>query len=119
MRTKKLTVLGDDLVAAAVERAYQGILPVDIRASPDTLIDLLAAVYRLEIEAMILADELSAHLDDLGFTPQACRICGRLFACRTGRRPRLYCRPQCELGSKTSAFRQRTDEVSATAAAGG
>lgn len=119
MHTDTTATPGDDLWDLAGQRADLQQLPTDDRATPDALIDLLAVANQLRAEADTMAVRLSARLADLGLVARSCRICGQLFADRAGRRPRLYCRVQCELDSQTLAYRQRTDEVSATGTAGG
>lgn len=110
---------GDDLLALAAKRADLDVWPTEPRAVPDALIDLLDAAHRIRMEADALGAQVSARLLALGLLARACRICGRLYAVKAGRKPRLYCRPQCELDSQTAAYRQREAAVSATAVAGG
>jgi len=119
MRPNDTVTPGDDLLVLAANRVDLDQWPTDSRAVPDLLIDLLAVADRLRAEADALAGQASARLADLGLVARTCRICGRLYAVRVGRKPRLYCRVQCELDSQTQAYRQQASAVSATGAAGG
>lgn len=98
---------GDDLLVLAANRVELDEWPTDTRAVPDLLVDLLGVAHQLRAEADALAGRASARLNDLGLVARPCRICGGLFADKVGRRPRLYCRVQCELDSQTQAYRQR------------